>query len=63
LSKEIDPESQKLWDEFRKTEKNWCCKLMCEIIQSGYPFLQVFSPKGEINMVRLYYCPRCGRKL
>ncbi|MCL4492323.1 MAG: hypothetical protein M1510_10580 [Nitrospirae bacterium] len=60
---EID--SEELWKDFRKTQpiekivKCWVCKEMLEI-----EFLELECPAtGAVDVVRMDFCPKCGRRL
>ncbi|MDA8173358.1 MAG: hypothetical protein M0018_02065, partial [Nitrospiraceae bacterium] len=60
----IDKESEQLWDDYRRAEarKNEGCRLCRD---RGCPeFLEMEDCiTGKLDIERMNYCPRCGRKL
>ncbi|MDA8089676.1 MAG: hypothetical protein M0Z61_05585 [Nitrospiraceae bacterium] len=58
-----DKESERLWDDFRQSDvKKTGCRL-CE--NQGCPeFLEMEDCiTSKLDIERINYCPRCGRKL
>ncbi len=77
--KKIDPESQAIWDALRKADApaenrvghkphgignlRECCQLMRDLINGGWPYIQIIKQCGHVIAVPLNNCPKCGRKL
>ena len=60
----MDKGSEQLWDDYRRAEE--AHKNVCRLCKDqGCPeFLELQDCiTGKLNIERMYYCPRCGRKL
>jgi len=64
-NKNKDEESKRLWEDLNAAEKDWCCRIMLELIKAGNTHFYVAIPHsiGEFAGMKINYCLRCGRKL
>jgi len=64
-NEQADPESDKLWDNFRKAEGCWACKNIEEFHrQHGLAIFFLHDLQADdIRMVTIRHCPACGRRL
>ena len=66
MAKDKDPDSQKLWENFKKTEGKAPCKL-CPFIEMVWNRIGVksltFIVQGRIRWVPMNFCPNCGRRI
>ena len=51
-----------LWDDFRRAEESWCCRAVRKTKGEGLNHIALPTDSGFM-FVRVYYCPRCGKKL
>jgi rRNA maturation endonuclease Nob1 len=57
-------EASKIWNDLKAAEMCWGCKVILEGLkkEKNVYFHMGFS-NGEYVIMKLKFCPRCGRKL
>lgn len=62
--KSIDPESQKLWENFKKSQACWACDCLQQLRNDlGFSLLFLQTQDNNLAAIDVNYCPKCGRKL
>jgi hypothetical protein len=64
MNKNLDPESQELWNELRVMEEGCpSCQIVLENIKKGLTHITYFQFGFLVQKVEILYCPKCGKRL
>lgn len=59
----VKKSSDPLWNNFRETELDWCCKVIAELKMLELPCITICTADKDVVTMRMKYCPRCGREI
>lgn len=60
--KDVDPGSKDIWELFRRSEMDWCCKVIAKLPAQARSVTVTFPNEGTVSMC-IMFCPKCGRRI